>query len=68
LFLAPVLAVITLQTLSDPLHASIGLAVVVLGLPVSAWALARRGPAVPVAELPSTAGEPPAAAPLGTES
>ena len=51
LFLIPVLAVIALQVLGNPLRASIGLSVVALGLPVSAWVLAHRRAAV-AAETP----------------
>ena len=42
LFLVPILTVIVLQILGDPLRAAIGLPVVVLGVPVSAWVLAQR--------------------------
>jgi len=42
LFLVPVLAVIALQILRNPVRASIGLSVVALGVPVSAWVLAHR--------------------------
>src|SRR5262249_5114558 len=44
LFLVPVLAVIALQILSNPLRASIGLFVVALGVPISAWIFAPRQP------------------------
>jgi APA family basic amino acid/polyamine antiporter len=45
LFLVPVLIVIALRIVSDPLHSLIGLFVVVLGIPVSGWVLSRRLPA-----------------------
>jgi APA family basic amino acid/polyamine antiporter len=45
LFLLPVLAVIALQILRNPVRGSIGLSVVALGVPVSAWVLAHRRPA-----------------------
>ncbi len=42
LALVPILMVIVLQTLRDPQRVAIGLAVVVLGVPVSMAVLARR--------------------------
>jgi APA family basic amino acid/polyamine antiporter len=58
LALVPILIVIVLQTLRDPQRAGIGLSVVVLGVPVSAWVLSRRQP-VGAGQLPTTApGEP----------
>ena len=41
LFLVPILAVIVLRILGDPVHSSIGLLVVVLGVPVSGWVLSQ---------------------------
>jgi len=42
LFLVPILVVIALRIMSDPLRASIGLLVVMLGVPVSGWVLSKR--------------------------
>ena len=47
LFLVPVLIVIVLQTLRDPLRAAIGLGVVAVGLPVSGLVLASQHRAAP---------------------
>ena len=44
LFLVPVLIVIVLRILRDPAASSIGLFVVVLGIPVSGWVLSDAGP------------------------
>jgi len=42
LFLVPILVVIVLQIIGDPLSASIGLLVVALGVPVSGWVVSKR--------------------------
>jgi APA family basic amino acid/polyamine antiporter len=44
LFLIPTLALVVLLVLGNPLQAAIGLAIVVLGVPVSGWVLARHEP------------------------
>ena len=57
LALVPILIVIVLQTLRDPRRAGIGLSVVVLGVPVSAWVLSRRQPADEGEFMPTESGE-----------
>jgi basic amino acid/polyamine antiporter, APA family len=42
LFLLPIVTVILLQTARDPLHSSIGLAVVSLGMPFAGWVISDR--------------------------
>jgi APA family basic amino acid/polyamine antiporter len=42
LFLVPVLLVIALRVASDPVRSLVGLGVVALGIPVSAWVISRR--------------------------
>jgi APA family basic amino acid/polyamine antiporter len=42
LFLVPILIVIVLRMISDPLRSSIGLLTVALGVPVSGWVLSKR--------------------------
>ena len=59
LALVPILMVIVLRTLRDPRHVGIGLAVVVLGVPVSLLVPARQRTAGEDALLPTTPGEPP---------
>jgi APA family basic amino acid/polyamine antiporter len=66
LFLVPVLAVLALQILGNPLRASIGLSVVALGLPVSAWALARRRLAGAGEAAPPTFAERESVSTIGT--
>ena len=67
LFLVPVLIVIVLRTVSDPVHSLIGLSVVALGIPASGWVLSRPRPAVATVGYrsagetttpPSTGGDP----------
>jgi len=43
LFLVPVLTVVALRIVGDSLRAAVGLSLVLLGVPVSAWVLAQRG-------------------------
>jgi APA family basic amino acid/polyamine antiporter len=69
LFLVPVLAVIALQLLRNPVRGSIGLSVVALGVPVSAWVLAHRRPAGAVeAHLPPTLADRESVSTIGTNS
>jgi hypothetical protein len=42
LFLVPILVLIVLQSIGDPVRSSIGLLVVALGVPVSLWVLEHR--------------------------
>ena len=46
LFLIPIVTVILLRIARDPVRSSIGLAVVLLGIPFAGWALSGRRPAV----------------------
>jgi APA family basic amino acid/polyamine antiporter len=66
LFLVPVLAVLALQILGNPVRASIGLSVVALGVPVSAWALAHRRHAGAAAAPPSTFADRESVSTIGT--
>jgi len=77
LFLVPVLIVIALRIVSDPLHSLIGLLVVVLGIPVSGWVLSGRRPAAAIAcsqppdgtaAPPSTGDDPASVSTIGTTS
>jgi APA family basic amino acid/polyamine antiporter len=45
LFLIPIVALIVMSILRDPLRTSIGFVIVLLGVPVSGWVLTRRRPA-----------------------
>ena len=49
LFLIPIVTVIVLQIARDPVRSSIGLAVVLLGIPFAGWALSGRRPAAQTA-------------------
>jgi len=69
MFLVPVLVVIVLQIMGDPLRASIGLLVVALGVPVSGWVVSKRrfaGPTAAARPPDETAGSPSTAIPSST--
>jgi len=77
LFLIPTLAVIVSQFVRDPVHSTIGLIVVALGVPVSGWVLSRHPTAALTmasrsadesAALASTSAEPPSVTTIGTNS
>jgi APA family basic amino acid/polyamine antiporter len=65
-FLVPVLVVIVLQFLVNPVRASIGLCVVVLGVPVSGLALAPRAPSGELSTVTLAAGDRPSIPTTGT--
>jgi basic amino acid/polyamine antiporter, APA family len=54
LFLVPIVVLIVMRILRDPLRTSIGFCILLLGVPVSGWVLARRRPASETAITPST--------------
>jgi basic amino acid/polyamine antiporter, APA family len=66
LYLIPVLAVIVLRVLRDPVHSSIGLFVVVIGVPVSGWVLSQRLTA-PTSTDSRSADEPAVSTPASAE-
>jgi APA family basic amino acid/polyamine antiporter len=68
LFLIPVLAVIVLQILRDPLRPAIGLLVVVLGVPVSAWVLAQQRSAGKASAPPPAPGDRSSVSTIGPNS
>jgi APA family basic amino acid/polyamine antiporter len=77
LFLVPVLLVIMLRIVSDPLHSLVGLGVVAVGIPVSGRVLSGRRFAAASARAASleataipatTAGDPTAVPPVGVNS
>jgi APA family basic amino acid/polyamine antiporter len=77
LFLVPILIVIVLRIIGDPLRSSIGLLVVALGVPVSGWVVAHRQPpgegvrsrsAGESATSPSTSHDPSSVSTIGMNS
>jgi basic amino acid/polyamine antiporter, APA family len=77
LFLIPVVTIIILLVLRDPLRASIGLLIVLLGVPISGWVVARsrsRGESVQTRSAgdgngpPSTAQDPSSVSTIGMNS
>jgi APA family basic amino acid/polyamine antiporter len=66
LFLVPVLAVLALQILGNPLRAAIGLSVVALGVPVSTLALAHRRHAGAAEAAPAAFAESESVSTIGT--
>ncbi len=77
LFLVPILAVILLQTARDPVRSSIGLLVVLMGIPFAGWVLSGRRSAVNTAPADlvtetinsdSTLDDPSAVPSIGTRS
>jgi APA family basic amino acid/polyamine antiporter len=77
LFLVPILAVILLQTARDPVRSSIGLLVVLMGIPFAGWVLSGRRSAVNTAPADlvtetinsdSTLDDPSAVPSIGTQS
>ena len=65
-FLVPILVVIVLQFMINPVRASIGLCVVGLGVPVSGLVLAPRGPSGEHSMATLTAGDRPSVPAIGT--
>jgi basic amino acid/polyamine antiporter, APA family len=54
LFLIPIVVLIVMRIVRDPLRTSIGFFILLLGVPVSGWVLTRRRPAAETTTTPST--------------
>ena len=51
MFLIPIVALIVLLIMGNPFHSMIGLVVVLLGVPISGWVVAKHRPAAPITDV-----------------